>query len=233
MSFAPGRAVSILTLIALAVLIGLGTWQAQKIGPKTELLASIERGLSAEPMELPVHLDDPQSVLYRRVEFSGVAEDVAPVRVFATNLSGRPGYHLYKPVIRSYGRAVFVNFGWVPLELETLPDLPVGEITLSGVLMKNPVAGSFTPPNDTARGIWYLADVHALADHYGLSSKDYYFLRVFADHVGAPADLPRGGQVRVDIPNDHFEYMLTWYGIGLALLGVYVAFGLKRGRERP
>ncbi|WP_272944923.1 hypothetical protein [Kordiimonas gwangyangensis] len=37
--------------------------------------------------------------------------------------------------------------------------------------------------------------------------------------------------MRVDIRNDHFQYALTWYGIALTLIGVYVAFGFKRGRE--
>jgi surfeit locus 1 family protein len=32
-----------------------------------------------------------------------------------------------------------------------------------------------------------------------------------------PAPLP------TDIPNRHFEYALTWYGLALALLGVYIA----------
>jgi surfeit locus 1 family protein len=32
-----------------------------------------------------------------------------------------------------------------------------------------------------------------------------------------PAPLP------TDIPNRHLEYALTWYGLALALLGVYIA----------
>ena len=42
--------------------------------------------------------------------------------------------------------------------------------------------------------------------------------------------LPRGGVTRLDLPNRHLEYALTWYGLALTLIGVFVAFA--RGRLR-
>ena len=229
--FKPGWPLTVAVSLALIVLIGLGTWQARKIGPKTRLINSIEAGLSADPMQLPVHLDDPQAVAYRRVHLEGEALDVEPVRVFGTNLKGRPGYYLYKPVIREFGRAVLVNFGWIPMEQSEAPSLPVGPVAVSGVLMLSATPGSFTPPNDEAANSWFTADVFEMGEHFGLGAKDFYHFRVFADHTGAAGDLPLGGQVRVSIPNDHFEYMLTWYGLGLALLGVFLFFGRKKADE--
>lgn len=229
--FAPGKALSFAVVVALAVLISLGTWQAQKISPKNALVQSIEQGLSAEPMELPVHLDDPQPVAYRRLFFKGIAPDADPVRVFGTNLKGKPGYYLYKPVVREFGRAVLVNFGWVPMELETLPDLPSGAIKVSGVLMLSANPGSFTPPNDISGNVWYTADVFEMAAHFGFGAKDHYHFRLFADHVGDVGSFPLGGQVRVSIPNDHLEYMFTWYGIAAALLAVFLFYGRKKAIE--
>lgn len=232
-SFAPGKTLSALVALAFVILIGLGTWQAQKIGPKNALLNSIQAGLSAEPLELPVHLDDPQSLVYRRLFFSGNALNVAPIRVFGTNLAGRPGYYLYKPVTRQFGRAVLVNFGWVPMELPELPDLPTGPIEVSGVLLPSAVPGSFTPENEVDGNIWYTADVFEMATHFGLGAKDHYHFRLFADHQPEMGEYPLGGQVRVSIPNDHMEYMFTWYGIAAALLGVFLFYGRKKALELP
>lgn len=228
--FRPGKLLTIVVGLAFIVLIFLGTWQARKIGPKTALVSSITSGLMAEPMQLPVHVDDPQSVAYRRISFHGEVMNSEPVRVFGTNLKGRPGYYLYKPVVREFGRAVLVNFGWVPLELKKEPSLPSGMTTISGVLLLSAEPGSFTPPNDLANNIWYTADVFEMASHFGLGAKDHYHFRIFAD-AAEDVEYPLGGQVRIDIPNDHFEYMLTWYGIAAALLGVYVAFGRKKAQE--
>ncbi|WP_417461405.1 SURF1 family protein [Kordiimonas sp.] len=232
-SFSPGWPLTVAVSLAFIVLLSLGTWQARKVAPKTALLAQIEAGLSAEPMPLPVHLDDPSMLAYHRVSFTGTVLEREPIKVFATSLSGKSGYHVYLPVQKQHGMAVLVNFGWVPAHLATLPELPTGEtIEVTGVLLTSAVPGSMTPPNDPAAGQWFTADVFEMAAAFGLRTKEFYHFRVAADADAPPGDMPVGGQVRVDIPNDHFQYALTWYGLALGLVGVYIAFSLKRGREK-
>ena len=43
-----------------------------------------------------------------------------------------------------------------------------------------------------------------------------------------PGGWPRGGATVIDIPNNHFSYAMTWFGIGLTLLGVFGSFAWKR-----
>ncbi|WP_417451370.1 SURF1 family protein [Kordiimonas sp.] len=230
--FNPGRPLTATVFICLLILIGLGTWQARKVGPKTELLAQIESGLDKDPLPLPVHLDDPTSLDYHRVSFRGELMAAEPVRVFATSLDGKAGYHIYMPVKKQYGMAVLVNFGWIPVQMRVNPGLPVGEtLDVTGVLRTSAVPGSMTPENDAQAGNWYTADVYEMAQAFGLRTKEFYHFRIFADADVLAADWPKGGQVRVDIPNNHFQYALTWYGLALALVGVYLLFGFKRGRE--
>ncbi|WP_417465313.1 SURF1 family protein [Kordiimonas sp.] len=231
-SFNPGWPLTVAVSLAFIVLVSLGTWQARKVGPKTALLAQIEAGLKAEPMLLPVHLDDPSTLAYHRVSFTGTVLDRDPIKVFATSLGGKSGYHIYLPVQKQHGMAVLVNFGWVPAHIEGMPSFPVGEtIEVTGVLLTSAVPGSMTPPNDARANQWFTADVFEMAEAFGLRTKEFYHFRVAADAGVLAGELPVGGQVRVDIPNDHFQYALTWYGLALGLIGVYVAFGLKRGRE--
>lgn len=230
--FRPGLPLTVCVLAALVVLVGLGTWQARKVGPKTALLARIEAGLTAAPLRLTVHVDDPTALEYRRVAFTGKVLDREPIKLFATNLKGKSGFHLYLPVQKQHGMAIPVNFGWVPYHTDELPMLPVGQtIEVTGVLRTSGTPGSMTPPNIPADGQWFTADVHEMAAFWGLGTKEYYHFRVMADHRGGPTDLPQGGQVRVDIPNDHLQYAITWYGLALTLIGVYIAFGIQRGRK--
>ena len=35
---------------------------------------------------------------------------------------------------------------------------------------------------------------------------------------------------RLELPNRHLEYALTWYGLGATLAGVYLAFAVSRLR---
>ena len=43
-----------------------------------------------------------------------------------------------------------------------------------------------------------------------------------------PGGLPQGGETLVDFPNNHLGYALTWFGLAVALAGVFVAFVGKR-----
>jgi surfeit locus 1 family protein len=45
-----------------------------------------------------------------------------------------------------------------------------------------------------------------------------------------PGGLPKGGVTRLQLPNRHLEYAVTWYGLALTLIGVYLAFAISRWR---
>ena len=57
---------------------------------------------------------------------------------------------------------------------------------------------------------------------------DTFFLE--ADATPNPGGIPVGGQTRLDIPNDHLQYALTWFLIALAGIGVYLAYHWEQGR---
>jgi surfeit locus 1 family protein len=54
---------------------------------------------------------------------------------------------------------------------------------------------------------------------------------VDADLAPGSDTWPRGGTTRVDLPNRHLEYAVTWYGQALTLIGVYAAFAISRLRN--
>ncbi|MBV1900094.1 MAG: SURF1 family protein [Kordiimonadaceae bacterium] len=231
-TFKPGLPLSISTGLALLILVFLGTWQGFKIAPKAELLRLIENGLTAEPVLLPLDIDDTSVADYRRVQFAGTRM-AEPIRVFGMNRAGAPGYFLYAPVKRANSLVVIVNFGWVPLEQQANAAIAKGKVAFRGIKLPSAKPGTMSLANDPTKGTWYLADVPEMAAHFGLKAGQYYDFRVFADHTAAVGGLPLGGQVLVRIPNNHFEYMLTWYGLAAALIAIFLAFGYSRGRKAP
>ena len=48
--------------------------------------------------------------------------------------------------------------------------------------------------------------------------------------VQMPGGVPVGGQTRLDIPNDHLQYAITWFLLAAALAGVYLAYHWENGR---
>jgi surfeit locus 1 family protein len=86
--------------------------------------------------------------------------------------------------------------------------------------------GVFTGANDPDRNIYYL---RRPAEFVGLDLPSEG-LGGFVDLLSPvpPGGLPGPTAGRIDIPNRHLEYVLTWYGLALTLVGVFVAFA--RGR---
>ena len=46
-----------------------------------------------------------------------------------------------------------------------------------------------------------------------------------------PGGLPKPGKIDVQLPNNHFQYALTWFGLALSLAGVYVVWLFGRLRR--
>jgi surfeit locus 1 family protein len=93
-------------------------------------------------------------------------------------------------------------------------------------------AGLFTPTNDVAHNLWYWPDIAALnrsAFPGGEPSTLPFIIETDAKPASSP-DMPQGGVTRVNLPNRHLEYALTWYGLAGTLIGVYFAFFLGRMR---
>jgi surfeit locus 1 family protein len=57
-------------------------------------------------------------------------------------------------------------------------------------------------------------------------------LAVVLDRSEGPAGLPKVTAVRPEFRNDHLGYALTWYGLAVALLVVYVLYSFTR-HEKP
>ena len=42
---------------------------------------------------------------------------------------------------------------------------------------------------------------------------------------------PRGGQLRIDLPNNHLQYAFTWFGLAACLIGVFSVYAWRRLHE--
>ena len=46
-----------------------------------------------------------------------------------------------------------------------------------------------------------------------------------------PGGLPQPGKLVVRLPDNHLQYALTWYGLAVVLVGVFIAWAVHvRGR---
>ena len=219
--FRPLPLLTVLSLPALALLLVLGTWQIQRMEWKAERIEAFEargevadfrtaicngfQGAYGPSVTGPAPLAGETLRYYTLRDRPGWAR-VGVMRVPACEAGGPPQLVLVETAFESL----------IGGERE-----PVGRWRIEPL----PTAGAFASRNDPDTNQWYRFDRAAMADALGVNAERVATVWARADR-GLPQSLAQTP------PSRHFGYALTWYGLALALVGVYLAFHIARGRLR-
>ncbi|MDC9808040.1 MULTISPECIES: SURF1 family protein [Rhizobium] len=232
-------ATGILVLIALAILISLGTWQVERLHWKEGLLADIAARQAASPVplaDIEAMAAAGGDIEYRKVTATGRYINNKERHFFAT-WRGQTGYYIYTPLELADGRALFVNRGFVPFDNKEPEMRMQGQLTdqqtVTG-LARSKLTGKpswVVPDNDVAKNIFYWKDLDVMASSVGLEKARVIPFFVDADSTPNPAGLPIGGVTQVDLPNDHLQYAFTWYGLAAVLVVVVVISWFRKGTK--
>lgn len=227
---------AIFTALGVAVLTSLGFWQLERLKWKTALLDRIHTNTAAAPIEIPLNVDAARlSGLeeYRHVCAEGVFENQKELYLFSTDRLGRPGYQVITPLVRNAGSTVLVNRGFVPLSNKDpatrFEGLLENRVRVCGTFLLDEPKRFFTPNAEPEKNIWYIRDGAAMAKTLTLKTSHPIFLE--ADGAPNPGGLPIGGQTRLDIPNNHLSYAITWFGLSLTLVGGFLFFARQQLRR--
>jgi surfeit locus 1 family protein len=233
--FRPGLWPTLAVLVGLIALLGLGTWQIERLQWKEGLIAQRQARLAAPPEPLPLRAEDWRSWEFRRVQVSGAFRHDLEQLFGASANDGQLGHHVLTPLVRADGAAVLIDRGWVPADKahpaarrESQIGGPV-EVTGIARFRADGDASWFTPDNQPRARLWFRYDLPALEEALGL---ELVPVVVEADASANVGDLPIGGRTRVELPNNHLQYALTWYGLAAVLVAMYLAFGMQRDEER-
>jgi surfeit locus 1 family protein len=227
---------------AEAVLISLGVWQLHRLAWKEGLIAEIAARAKAPAQPLPDPSTwprlQPADYDYRRVEVVGHFDNDKETLVFdgAGPDDIGPGYLVLTPLRLDSGAIVIVNRGFVPAALVAKSARAEGEIAgevhLAGLMRPPQPRNFFTPADTPEEGIYFTRDPGVIAAHFGLAQAAPFI--VDADATPVPGGWPRGGMTEIDIPNDHLNYALTWFGLAAGLFCVFAAYLFQHRRgERP
>lgn len=227
---------TIATVIAMAILVGLGVWQLQRLKWKEGLLAHVAALQSARAREIGSVLDslsDAHDADFTRVAVTCPGLASAPFVELYGIRDGEAGVRLISacPVASARYRTVLVDRGFVADRIQDRPPVNAAStapVALVGVL-RVPERGNFVTPKNLP-GRWYTRDAAAMARQLNAPTPAPVFLMAETPtnpewKALVPAPLP------VDIPNNHFDYALTWFGLAASLACVYVADLIRRRKS--
>jgi surfeit locus 1 family protein len=214
-------------LLTLPVItFGLGTWQVARLQEKEAKIAMLEQRTKAPVIELPSSLqfDDGElveltrSLEYRRVHVRGQFVPHTELLLGPrSNSKGESGLLVVCAFRRDDGVVLLVNRGWIPTAMRDSVHelLPSGTVDLVGFVRQSERPGVFVPANNVAANRWFSVDVRQMA-----AAVENNALPILIDvKTQSPAaELPVPSQTRISIPNDHKQYIATWYLLTACLI---------------
>ena len=222
---------------SLALLIGLGVWQLQRLEWKQGLIAQIEARAHAEPVTLKeavTRAKAGEDVSYLRVRVEGRFDNGKERYLYAVS-DGTPGWHVITPLETPEGEVVLVDRGFVPDAFKEPSSRAQGEIndavSVTGLARAPEIQGLFIPDNEPAENRWFWRDLGAMSKSmFPAGAPDIAPFILEAERSDIPGGWPLGGQTRLDLPNNHLQYALTWFLLALCLVVIYVIYVRSRLR---
>jgi surfeit locus 1 family protein len=230
--FQPLVGFTLFCLPMFLLLIGLGIWQLERLQWKLGLIAEMNRNMAAAPINLDAAIALGNNAQYRSVALAGRFVNSREVYVYTTGPNGVPVYHVLAPLELSDGRTVLIDRGLVPTALRDPASRPGSEpdgiVHVVAIWRMPDKPGPFTPAPDLKHRVWFARDLSGIARTENLRLAAPVVLEARGSTSGS--SWPRGGQTRVDIPNDHLQYALTWFLLVGALVVVYFGYHRAQGR---
>ena len=223
---------TVLSAALLAVLIGLGVWQVQRLAWKEALIDQAEAAAAMAPVPAAEVLNRPGGE-FRRVILDCPGLNAAPYIELQSINGGDAGVRLISPCRPQGVEATFlVDRGFVGEAISSRPavDPAAAEpVRVIAVVREAPEPNWMSPPPRNGR--FFARDPEAMAEALGVDGAvDARVL--FAE----TSTNPEWAALTPAVPpaafsNNHLGYAITWFGLAVTLM-VFYGLMLKR-RLRP
>ncbi|MFC0708918.1 SURF1 family protein [Azorhizophilus paspali] len=228
--FRPGWAPSLLVVLLLPVLIGLGFWQLSRAEDKRALLAGFEARRQAEPVD-PATLQAAGAPAWQRVRLHGRFDPQHSLLLDSRTRAGRPGVELLQPFRDDSGRWLLLNRGWLPWPDRRIAPAfttPDGALALTAWVYRSP--GNPFLLEQVAGDAWprlvNRVDAAALWRELGRDGLPVE-LRLEPGPAAYAVDWPPLAMS----PEKHLGYAVQWFALAAALLVLFVYLGIHNARE--
>src|SRR5271166_1838332 len=215
---------SAMATVMLAVLLGLGTWQVERLHWKQGVLAQIARAEAAPAVELPAE-PEPYSKVQVTGHLRGDLSATYGADVRDTPAGTLLGTFLIEPLEHNDGDPILVDRGWVPDKRPGAIAQPDGDVTLQGYVRPSDAPGLFSATDNPAARQFYTLDAPAIGAALGLRQVAPFILVVLGSPP--PERYPDPERYLPRPPNNHLSYAITWYGLAIALVVIFILWARK------
>jgi surfeit locus 1 family protein len=221
---------TLITILGVAMLLGLGTWQMQRLLWKEALLEELANKFIRPVQDIQTLLNQPMYQImeaeYQRIKVTGTYLHNQEMKWMAKSQDGKPGIHLITPFALTSGSIVLIDRGWVPLQYASEVSHPEELQTVIGFLRNPPKPQWFTPENHLAKDEFYTINPAEIARHKNLPTLLPFFLVEEANPQ--ITNFPKPVGLALNLQNHHLQYAITWYTLALILAVFYILYIRKK-----
>ncbi len=231
--FRPGIAPTLVVLVLVPLMVGLGFWQLSRGHEKQQMVDSYAERRAAEPVT-SAQLDGMADPAFRRVHLRGQFDGAHSVLLDNRMRNGKAGVELLQPFHdQASGLWLLLNRGWLPWPDRRAPpvfDTPQQAVNLDAWVYVAP-GETFQLQADPATAQWprLLTALHPAALWAELERSGFaYELRAEA----GPGAYETTWPIVAMGPEKHLAYAVQWFAMALALLSLYLYLGWHNAKEK-
>jgi len=218
-------------IAAFGLTLALGTWQVQRLQWKLGVIAALAEANTKPPVTaLPTDETELKALQFHKISLKGRWVDATEFHIAPRYLHDQFGYWIVTPLMLKDGRTLLVNRGWVPGSkklAEKRPDTLVkGNATITGLLRIGAERNYFTPASQPLKNVWFGRDIDQMAAFAELKNVVPAMVDIVGEQDLKKLPVPSDGIIRVR--NDHLSYVITWYGIALGILVIFLVYHRKK-----
>jgi surfeit locus 1 family protein len=234
------RLVELLTvaLLVATTCVALGIWQIARLHQKQQFNMAVRAGLAAPPAPIETMLFrgiDPDEVRYRRAEATGTYDTAHEFVLYGRTQNSQAGNHMLTPLRLADGRAILVDRGWVPLDVNrpgaAAVAPPRGDVRVEGVLFSSegdpPATVGGADVEETTLARVDLARIQAQLTYP--IAPDYLLLQRQAPTQ--PAGLPAPAPLPELSEGPHLSYAVQWFTFAAIAVAGFFVLAFKEGRR--
>jgi surfeit locus 1 family protein len=223
--FRPLPVLTLLAIPALALLVWLGSWQWTRMGEKADEIAAWASRPDVAPINWVTALCDIRASFDGRHVLPPDGVLAAEIRFHGRSASGALGWRIMSPVPAptclsvASGEFILVQTGFETFRGDRLSS----PSTLT--ILRPPEPGRFDAENNRETAEFFRfdpADLTAAMDGVPIFS-DVWLIESDNEMPPHLADVP---------PGQHLGYALTWWGLAIGLVGIYLLIHVQAGQLR-
>jgi len=227
-----------LAVLAIALFVRLGFWQAQRAVEKQAMLDAAAQVLAQRKAVPLAQAADPARLRdYDWAIGSGQFAERGPLWLDNQLRNGRAGVHAYRVFLPEDAAPLLVDLGWMPLPADrAMPAvaLPQGTIEVRGLLVPPPSSGLALGEGIVRQDTgWVLTRVDIDVVSRTLELPAPLAPRVLRLDPALPLGYERDLQLLANTlpPEKHRGYSLQWFALALAVLATALILTFRKARH--